>query len=233
MWQKKRISQTALTLKFSMPRFRGCLAGFLFSIGMLPPWSTVAQHCTVLRAFSPDRSIFCSCLSCRFMFAEEWTPVLLWRSHALPSFCSFRLRDRSLLCLLAELCSSVSFGKTLPHLWSQPCLPLLLLILCSPYLDIFLSTTVANYLSIYLLDQAVSFLRVKWMCPLPLVPNKVTSIEQELHNYCSIIKGIFKPPKNCNRKRTGLTMEKQTWGGWQYEKKKEGNWKYEESKKKI
>lgn len=98
--------------------------------------------------------------------------------------------------------------------------------------DKFLSTTAANYLSIYLLDQAVSFLRVKRICPLSLFSNKVTSIEQELHNYCPIIKGIFKAPKNWNRKRTGLTMEKQTWGGWQYEKKKEGNWNYEESKKK-
>lgn len=96
--------------------------------------------------------------------------------------------------------------------------------------NIFLSHTAAIYLSIYLLDQAVSFLKSKAKTALlSLVLNKVTSIEQELHNYCWIIKWIFNSSKKSEQKENRSENGRANMGWLTIWKKENGN--YEERKK--
>lgn len=51
---EERISQTMLTLKFRMPRLRGCLAGFLFWIGTLLPRSQCGTSLHLSWGLSPQ-----------------------------------------------------------------------------------------------------------------------------------------------------------------------------------
>lgn len=96
----------------------------------------------------------------------------------------------------------------------QPaCLPLSIL-LWPPQLKYVSATLHCNGFTYLSLRLSCKFLKNKAKPGLlSLVLNKVTSIKQELHNHCWIIKWFLTAPENRNRKKNRRLGEQTWWSG--------------------